>query len=54
VRTLARLWQLQSKMESVVGVTVGYQARIERVTAARRNIEERWAGAGEGGGGLCW
>lgn len=40
VRVLARLWQLQNKMESVSGVGA-YEARIERVSAARTNIEER-------------
>lgn len=42
VRVLARLWQLQTKMESV-GQTAsrGYEARINRVASARQNIEGR-------------
>lgn len=42
VRVLARLWQLQTKMESV-GQTAsgGYAARINRVASARQNIEGR-------------
>jgi len=42
VRVLARLWQLQNKMQSVAaGATASYGARMERVAAARTNIEER-------------
>ena len=42
IRVLARLWQLQTKMESV-GQTAsgGYEARINRVASARENIERR-------------
>lgn len=47
VRVLARLWQLQTKMESV-GQTAagGYGARIGRVASARENIEGRCASVG--------
>jgi hypothetical protein len=43
VRVLARLWQLQNKMQSVSGGggSTTYTARMERVAAARTNIEER-------------
>ena len=42
IRVLARLFQLQSKMESVGEKTQqAYEARIGRVTAARKNIESR-------------
>ncbi|KAG1656631.1 hypothetical protein FOA52_008636 [Chlamydomonas sp. UWO 241] len=43
IRVLARLWQLQSKMESVGGAGVGsaYESRIGRVATARSNIESR-------------
>uniref|UniRef100_A0A7R9VZJ9 Ubiquitin-like domain-containing protein n=1 Tax=Chlamydomonas euryale TaxID=1486919 RepID=A0A7R9VZJ9_9CHLO len=40
IRVLARLWQLQNKMESV-GLVSAYGTRIERVESARANIEER-------------
>ncbi len=45
---LARLWQLQNKMESVGGQPAAvagsgaYGARIERVALARANIEDRY------------
>ena len=50
VRVLARLWQLQTKMESV-GQTAagGYGARIGRVASARENIEGRCASSGSSG-----
>lgn len=41
VRVLAKLWQLQSKMESVAGSAAAYEARIGRIARARQNIEER-------------
>ncbi|KAL6751543.1 hypothetical protein V8C86DRAFT_3019801 [Haematococcus lacustris] len=42
VRVLARLWQLQNKMQSVsAGAAATYGARMERVAAARANIEQR-------------
>lgn len=41
IRVLARLFQLQSKMESVGSTAQAYEARIGRVTAARKNIEMR-------------
>eukprot|EP00877_Chromochloris_zofingiensis_P002415 jgi/Chrzof1/12174/Cz06g23240.t1 len=42
VRTLARLWQLQVKMESVDGAGgTAYEARIERVAVARAGVEQR-------------
>ena len=41
IRVLARLFQLQSKMESVGSTAQAYEARIGRVTAARKNIETR-------------
>ena len=40
VRTLARLYQLQNKMEAV-GRAGAYDARLERVLAARAAVEER-------------
>jgi hypothetical protein len=44
VRTLARLWQLQSKMQTVGGEQgTAYEARIERVCAVAGGIEERLA-----------
>ena len=44
MRTLARLWQLQVKMQSVGGGnTSAYEARIERVAAARASLEQRLA-----------
>jgi hypothetical protein len=44
VRTLARLWQLQAKMNTVdSGQGSTYEARIERVTAVAAGIEERLA-----------
>lgn len=43
IRVLARLWQLQSKMESVAGAggSSAYGTRIGRVQDARDNIESR-------------
>lgn len=44
VRTLARLWQLQAKMNTVdSGQGSAYEARIERVSAVAAGIEERLA-----------
>lgn len=44
MRTLARLWQLQAKMQSVDGGQgSAYKARIERVSAVAGGIEERLA-----------
>jgi hypothetical protein len=44
VRTLARLWQLQAKMNTVdSGRGSAYEARIERVSAVAAGIEERLA-----------
>ena len=40
VRTLARLYQLQNKMEAV-GHAGAYDARLERVLAARAAVEQR-------------
>ena len=40
VRTLARLWQLQNKMEAV-GAAGAYDVRAERVAAARATVEGR-------------
>lgn len=40
MRTLARLYQLQNKMEAV-GHAGAYDARLERVLAARGAVEER-------------
>lgn len=40
VRTLARLYQLQNKMEAV-GAVGAYDARLERVLVARSAVEER-------------
>ncbi|GAX72803.1 hypothetical protein CEUSTIGMA_g258.t1 [Chlamydomonas eustigma] len=41
VRVLARLWQLQTKMESVGNTASAYEARIKKVTMARESIEAR-------------
>lgn len=41
VHTLARLWQLQQKMQSVDGSTSSYEARMGRVAAAVAGIEQR-------------
>jgi len=41
IRVLARLWQLENKMASVSQASTAYSARMERVAAARTNIEER-------------
>ncbi len=41
VRVLSRLWQLQTKMESVGRTASAYEARIERISQARENIEKR-------------
>jgi hypothetical protein len=43
VRTLAKLWQLQVKMQSVGGSRAAYEARIERITTARTALEQRLA-----------
>lgn len=43
IRTLAKLWQLQNKMESANDSNGNYGARIGRVEIARVNIEERLA-----------
>ncbi|GAB4823249.1 hypothetical protein N2152v2_010295 [Parachlorella kessleri] len=40
VRVLARLWQLQNKM-AAVGGEGAYDARLDRVAAARSNLEQR-------------
>lgn len=40
MRTLARLYQLQNKMEAV-GHAGAYDARLERVLAARAAVEQR-------------
>lgn len=41
VRTLARLWQLQQKMQAVDGTAASYQARMGRVATAVAGIEQR-------------
>jgi len=42
IRVLARLWQLQNKMQSVgASMSASYGARMERVITARSNIEQR-------------
>lgn len=41
MRTLARLWQLQQKMQSVDSSASSYEARIGRVAAAVAGIEKR-------------
>ncbi|GMH44091.1 hypothetical protein BSKO_12025 [Bryopsis sp. KO-2023] len=43
VRTLAKLWQLESKMASV-GTAGRYDARIERIELGRENLEARIRG----------
>eukprot|EP00210_Caulerpa_lentillifera_P005056 g4829.t1 len=43
VRTLAKLWQLESKMTSIDS-SGKYDARIERIDYARRNLENRLIG----------
>ncbi|KAF5840558.1 hypothetical protein DUNSADRAFT_16356 [Dunaliella salina] len=44
IRVLARLWQLQNKMQSVgTMMSASYGARMERVITARSNIEQRLA-----------
>eukprot|EP00878_Enallax_costatus_P010383 GHUV01010836.1.p1 GENE.GHUV01010836.1~~GHUV01010836.1.p1 ORF type:complete len:576 (+),score=142.43 GHUV01010836.1:158-1885(+) len=43
VRTLARLWQLQQKMESVDNFASSYKARIGRVAAVVAGTEQRLA-----------
>lgn len=43
LRTLAKLWQLESKMASV-GAAGSYDARIERIAKARENLEARIRG----------
>eukprot|EP00798_Chlamydomonas_sp_ICE-L_P014435 gene14435-20442_t len=54
VRVLAQLWQLQQKMESVNSSQSGsYEARIDRVAAARENIENRMSSRLELLDGYC-
>lgn len=43
VRTLAKLWQLESKMASV-STTGSYDARIERIKKAKDNLSSRIRG----------
>lgn len=44
VRTLARLWQLQAKMQTVDGGQgSAYEARIERVCSVAGGVEQRLA-----------
>lgn len=43
LRSLAKLWQLESKMASV-GAAGSYNARMERIAKARENLEARIKG----------